>query len=42
MDIKPPKNEKLRQWLWFIALWLGGLCTALGIGYAIKFLMRLI
>jgi hypothetical protein len=29
-----------RQWLWFVALWVGGVGVTALVGYAIKFWLR--
>lgn len=34
------KYPKLKQWLWFIGLWCGGLSTVLAFSYLVKFMMR--
>lgn len=33
-------HPKLQQWLWFIALWFGGLFTVLVLTYPIKLLIK--
>ena len=33
-------RPKMKQWLWFIALWLGGLLTVSALAYPIKWLMK--
>jgi hypothetical protein len=33
-------NPKMKEWAWFIALWLGGLCTALALAYPIKLVIK--
>lgn len=35
------KHPKLKQWLWFVALWCGGLAAVSAIAYPIKLLMRI-
>ena len=35
------KNTAIKQWLWFIALWLGGLMTVFSISLVIKFVMNI-
>lgn len=35
------ESPKLKQWLWFVALWLSGLCSALLLSYPIKLLVKL-
>lgn len=35
-------TEKQKQWLWFVALWLGGFTTAFTAGSIIKGFMALI
>lgn len=35
------KNHKAKQWLWFVALWCGGLATVMAVTYPIKLLIRL-
>lgn len=37
-----PLTKKQKEWLWFAALWCGGLASALTLGYMIKFFMKLI
>jgi hypothetical protein len=37
--IKPPENKKARQWLWFAALWFGGLSVVLVLSYLIRLAM---
>lgn len=37
-----PAPRKSRQWLWFVALWCGGLAAALTLGGVIKLLMAFI
>jgi hypothetical protein len=39
--IRINESPKLKQWLWFIALWLGGLCTVMLLTYPIKLLIIL-
>lgn len=36
------QRPKLREWVWFAALWLGSLSAVLLLGYSIKFFMGLI
>ena len=36
-----PLTEKQRQWLWFTALWTGGLVTALTLSSIIRFMISL-
>lgn len=31
----------VKQWLWFIALWVGGLVTVLAVTYPLKLLVKL-
>jgi len=33
-------TEKQKRWMWFGALWLGGLCAALGISYAVRGIIK--
>lgn len=33
-------SKKMKQWLWFIALWTGGLLTVVILTYPIKMLFR--
>lgn len=40
--MKRPLTEKQRQWLWFAALWCGGLLSVLTLGYGLKFFMALL
>ncbi|MCC8396590.1 hypothetical protein LJ656_28785 [Paraburkholderia sp. MMS20-SJTR3] len=37
--ITEARERKLPGWLWFIALWCGGVAAALSLGYAFKLLM---
>lgn len=37
---KLKNHPKLKQWLWFIALWCGGLSTVLIFSQLVKFMMR--
>lgn len=37
---KLKNHPKLKQWLWFIGLWCGGLSTVLAFSYLVKFMMR--
>lgn len=32
-------RPKLKQWLWFISLWFGGLAVVSSVAYLIKFMM---
>ena len=34
------RYPKAKQWAWFIALWCGGLFTAMVLSYPIKFLIK--
>lgn len=34
------RHPAASQWLWFAALWLGGLCAAMLLAYPIKLLIR--
>lgn len=36
-----PLTEKQRQWIWFILLWCGGLCTTVLLSYALRWVIRL-
>jgi uncharacterized membrane protein len=36
------KHPKAKQWLWFVALWCGGLFTVTVLAYPIKWLMKAI
>ncbi|MDJ0829263.1 MAG: hypothetical protein QNI92_05380 [Desulfobacterales bacterium] len=38
MNMKAPTDKK-RQWLWFVALWCGGLTAALILGYLVRLLI---
>lgn len=38
---KKSLSKKQKQWLWFIALWLGGFTTVYLIAYIIKLVMRI-
>ncbi len=33
-------HPKIKQWLWFIGLWCGGLSTVLAFSYLIKWMMH--
>jgi hypothetical protein len=33
--------KKQRQWLWFAALWCGGLLTTLGLSYLFRWIVAL-
>ncbi len=35
-------SPRTKEWLWFAALWLGGVSAALSLGYGIKFAMRIL
>lgn len=35
------QHPKIKQWIWFVALWLGGLLTVTAIAYPIKYIIRL-
>ena len=35
------KTTATKQWLWFAALWLGGLVTVFAISLVIKFVMNI-
>ncbi|MCT4634714.1 MAG: hypothetical protein N4A31_00500 [Rickettsiales bacterium] len=37
---KLKNHPKLKQWLWFITLWCGGLSTVLVLSQLVKFMMR--
>ena len=39
--LKNKLSKKQTQWLWFIALWLGGFTTVYIIAYIIKLAMRI-
>lgn len=39
---RPYMRANLRQWLWFVALWLAGVLTVAGVAYALRGLMALI
>lgn len=34
-------KKRIKQWFWFIGLWLGGIFTMTMLAYAIKALIRL-
>jgi hypothetical protein len=34
------RHPKTKQWLWFTALWCGGILTAITISYPIKLLIK--
>lgn len=34
------ERPKTKQWLWFAALWLGGLLTVMSLAYPIKLAMQ--
>jgi len=34
------QHPKVQQWLWFVALWVGGLLTVTILTYPLKWLMR--
>ncbi len=34
------QHPKIRQWLWFIVLWISGLLTVIALTYPIKILMN--
>lgn len=36
------QHPKVKQWAWFVALWLGGLMTVMAMAYPIKWLMKTI
>ncbi len=36
------KGQKLKQWAWFVGIWLASLLAVMTLGYVIKFLMSLI
>jgi len=40
MYIKNKINLKLKQWMWFFALWCGGFITVFTIAYLIKIVIR--
>lgn len=33
-------HPKAKQWMWFVALWCGGLGTVLAVSYPIKWLIK--
>ncbi|NIF56509.1 MULTISPECIES: hypothetical protein [Burkholderiaceae] len=35
-----PRARRLPGWLWFIALWCGGVAGAMSLGFAFKLLMN--
>lgn len=35
------KSPKLKAWVWFVLLWLGGLATVIVLSYPLKLLIRL-
>lgn len=37
----PTSPRRLPGWLWFVALWCGGVGAAMGLGFAFKVLMNL-
>ncbi len=40
MNLWLNKRPKLKQWLWFILLWLGGFLSVYTVAYLIKIVMR--
>ncbi len=34
------RHPHMREWCWFVALWLGGLLTALSMAYPLKWIIR--
>jgi hypothetical protein len=34
-------TKKYEQWAWFVALWCGGLASALLLGYLIRWMMEI-
>lgn len=34
------KHPKAKQWVWFGALWLGGLMTVMAVAYPIKWIIK--
>lgn len=40
--MKRPLTETQKQWLWFAALWCGGLFSVLALGYGIKLFFALL
>lgn len=39
--LKKTLSKKQKQWIWFIALWLGGFTTVYLIAYIIKLVMKI-
>lgn len=35
-------QDKKRQWLWFLALWCGGLLSVAALSYALKLFLKLV
>ena len=35
-------RPRLRQWLWFIFLWVSGVVVAMSLAYPIKFLVKML
>lgn len=33
---QPNRQKQIKQWLWFIGLWVGGVCAMSVLAYAIK------
>ena len=34
------KHPKLKEWVWFVVLWLGGLAAVLAFAYPIKWIIK--
>ncbi len=34
------KHPKVKQWAWFVALWLGGLISVMAVAYPIKWIIK--
>jgi hypothetical protein len=36
-----PTNRKFKQWMWFVALWCGGLLSVFALSMIIKMIMNI-